>query len=725
MKKLLTIILALFLGATASAMTLDTAEAAAEAPAAVLAAETESNAGKPGYNLWTGTTEAYTFDGNLVLSNNSTEGDINVDWNQANVYVDTTVESGNPVMRMATTRAHFSVNSPFSIEGSRPVTLSYRFKFNYSDPIYMSFRANNCGHWTGSTYNWESSAYQVNLSNGHDTGWTSQSTTFKAGDAVKKSVETVPETVTRFWFNFASQNYTSPCYIDDVSITPHYKITYDLCGGEGTTPENEYFLADSYTLQADTSTIKAPGGVAEFSHWVDQFGREIVSTVTPVLGEDLTLTAVYVSDYKKNKPGINLWTGTTEAYTFDGELTLTDNASGDINKDWADAADVNITDDNGNKVMHLKGNRTRFSVNADFSIDATRPVTLIYNFKTAATSEMWMTVRTNKSGYWKTSPSTFFVWESNAYKVDLSRGDTGNWTYQEKTFLPKDGINPTYDTVPEKAERFWFQLATAYTTPVYIDDVSFIPNYKITYDIGEGTGETPADEYFLADEYTLKADLTKITAPSGKVFAYWVDQNGNKFTDKVTPTVGEDMALTAIYEKASNSVKTLDIASMRYTGKKGIRIAGFVYDYITDSAEEYGFIATTAAKLGDADASSLTFDNSEIAYVSAANYIKGTDTSIIYCDDKEEAKSLFGDKAIDADGIYFTGVYVGVPETADAYTMKITGRSYIKIGGKYYYGTPVTKSVYDIAVAIKAKCEAEGTAIPAEVTKVIGIVEGN
>ena len=375
--------------------------------------------------------------------------------------------------------------------------------------------------------------------------------------------------------------------------------------------------------------------------------------------------------------------------------------------------------------MHLKGNRTRFSVNADFSIDATRPVTLTYNFKTAATSEMWMTVRTNKSGYWKTSPSTFFVWESNAYKVDLSKGETNKWTPQEKTFLPKDGINPTYDTVPEKAERFWFQLATAYTTPVYIDDVSFIPNYKITYDLGEGTGETPADEYFLADEYTLKADLTKITAPSGKVFAYWVDQNGNKFTDKVTPTVGEDMALTAIYEKASNSVKTLDIASMRYTGKKGIRIAGFVYDYITDSAEEYGFIATTAAKLGDADASSLTFDNSEIAYVSAANYIKGTDTSIIYCDDKEEAKSLFGDKAIDADGIYFTGVYVGIPETAEAYTMKITGRSYIKIGGTYYYGTPVTKSVYDVALALKAKHEAAGTTVPAEVTNVIGIVEGN
>ena len=192
MKKLFAILLTLALGMSAAALTLDNAEAANEAPTAVLAEETAtSNAGKPGYNLWTGTTEAYTFDGDLELSNSSTTGDINVDWNQANVYVDTTVESGNPVMRMATTRAHFSVNSPFSIEGTRPVTLSFKFKYNYTDPIYMSFRANNYGFWTDGTYNWESSGYQVLLSNGNETGWTSQSKTFNAGDAVKKSVETV------------------------------------------------------------------------------------------------------------------------------------------------------------------------------------------------------------------------------------------------------------------------------------------------------------------------------------------------------------------------------------------------------------------------------------------------------------------------------------------------------------------------------------------------------
>ena len=164
---------------------------------------------------------------------------------------------------------------------------------------------------------------------------------------------------------------------------------------------------------------------------------------------------------------------------------------------------------------------------------------------------------------------------------------------------------------------------------------------------------------------------------------------------------------------------------MRYTGSKGIRIAGFASDNVAKNADEFGFIATTSKQLGDSPASILTFNNSSLAYVSAANYIKGTDTNIIYCSDKEEAKALFGDKAIDADGIYFTGVYVGIPETAEAYTMKITGRCYVKIGGTYYYGTPVTKSVYDVALALKAKHEAAGTAVPAEVTKVIGIVEGN
>ena len=79
MKKLLTIVLALFLGATASAMTLDTAETASETPAAILASETESNAGKPGYNLWTGTTEAYTFD-NVTVVDGFSAGNVNKEW---------------------------------------------------------------------------------------------------------------------------------------------------------------------------------------------------------------------------------------------------------------------------------------------------------------------------------------------------------------------------------------------------------------------------------------------------------------------------------------------------------------------------------------------------------------------------------------------------------------------------------------------------------------------
>ncbi|MBQ8758752.1 MAG: hypothetical protein IJZ20_03570, partial [Clostridia bacterium] len=519
----------------------------------------------------------------------------------------------------------------------------------------------------------------------------------------------IPETVTKFWFNFASQNYTSPCYIDDVSITPHYKITYDIGGGEGETPADEYFLADSYTLKADTSTFSAPGGVAEFSHWEDQFGREIVTTVTPVLGEDLVLTAVYVSDYEKNKPGINLWTGTTEAYDFEGDLTLTDNATGDINKDWAAAEDVFIADDNGNKVMHLKGNRTRFSVNADFSIDADRPVTLSYRFKTAATTEMWMTVRTNKSGYWKTSPSTFFVWESGAYKVDLSKGETNEWTPQTSTFLPKNGINSTYDEAPTSAERFWFQLATAYSTPVYIDDVSFIPNYKVTYDLGEGSGETPADEYFLADEYTLGADLSKITAPSGKIFAYWQDQNGNKFYNNiVVPTPGEDLVLTAVYEDTSNYAPQTEPGSeMRLssnTATNGIRFKASIAPSKKAESDEIGFIVARKDIL-DYLGADLTFDLT-------ADGVENAEGTLF-------AKGVAYDKATGKDIVYgttddgaeiFTAVCVGINIENEAQVRSVlVARPYAKLtvngNAVTVYGTANSASLAQVAVDLKTAAD--------------------
>ena len=654
---------------------------------------------EPGYNLLTGTTEPYTFDGNPVLSDTSTTGDINKAWaSDSDVYIAN--DSGNASLHLKGDRSHFSINAPISVEATRPVTMSYKFKSTASGAMYMSVRANKHGYWLNGTspFIWESAAYQVNL-NYNVNNWVVQNKVILPADARHITHDAVPTTVTSFWFQLAAY-YTTPVYIDDVSFIPHYKITYDLGEGSGETPADEYFLADEYTLTADPSSISAPKH-KEFSHWVDQFGNEFTTTVTPVLGEDLILTAVFEDiDYTKQSPGINLWTGTTEPYNFEGDLILTNGATGDINKNFANDTDVFIADDNGNNVMHLKGDRSNFSVNAVFSIDADRPVTLTYQFKTAATTQMWMTVRTNNKGWWHTVGGNTYIWESGAYKVDLSNGNTNKWSPQTKTFLPKDGIDASKDTVPTFAERFWFQLASYYSTPVYIDDVSFIPHYKVTYNLGEGSGETPEDEYFLADKYTLKADIEKIIPPSDKIFVCWMDQNGNKFyNNTITPTLGEDIALTAIYENPA-PVMTQKV-EIKGTGvNNGIRFKSEIKPSVKSGLDEFGFLATREVFLPKLDAQAGTYDYTALTFNLKSNETNYFVNGVAY--DADGVHDAINSSTEDG-SIVYTAVIYDIPLTHK--NEKMVVRSYAKFTLKEeeftVYGNTAVASLYETAASIK------------------------
>lgn len=81
-------------------------------------------------------------------------------------------------------------------------------------------------------------------------------------------------------------------YIDDLSVVPYYKVTYDANGGEGA-PENEYFLARTYTVN-DTAIPTKEGYV--FAGWATSAqatAAETVKAITPTYGQDITLYAVW------------------------------------------------------------------------------------------------------------------------------------------------------------------------------------------------------------------------------------------------------------------------------------------------------------------------------------------------------------------------------------------------------------------------------------------------
>ena len=173
------------------------------------------------------------------------------------------------------------------------------------------------------------------------------------------------------------------------------------------------------------------------------------------------------------------------------------------------------------------------------------------------------------------------------------------------------------------------------------------------------------------------------------------------------------------------SPETLQVASMRTGAPQGIRIAGFVSSEVKKSVDEYGFVIAREESFENEDYSVLTHANENITKVSQASYQKES-IDTVFIDAREstnEAKETFGDAALDVFGTYFTGVLVGIPENAEYYTSALVARTYTKIGDKYYYGEPVVKSVYEVSLAIKAKCENEGIEVPEYALKVINVVE--
>ena len=181
--------------------------------------------------------------------------------------------------------------------------------------------------------------------------------------------------------------------------------------------------------------------------------------------------------------------------------------------------------------------------------------------------------------------------------------------------------------------------------------------------------------------------------------------------DMIRANLLEEVVDTTEPEK----VKALDTASIRTTSSQGIRYACFVDEETRYESAEYGFIVAAKSKLNAIDPYDTTYANlvfnengdkvgylvdGKTKYSASAAYIKDEIDLSTYLT-LDEARETFPEKAmaeIDEDGYYFTVVLINIPESH--YHDAIVGKPYVKIGDEYYYGTPVVKSIYEIAKAL-------------------------
>lgn len=460
---------------------------------------TENLESVAGINLWTGDTAPDSFENNTH-----------------SMVVASPTDENNKVLKFEGWQSAGS-SSDLGIEAERPVEFSFDY---YSTGGTLSIRLNQAGQTELSNV-WD---YFVTDNN----TWARYSTKIVASeknpDGRQKTAwsglggGTLDDIIIKVWGNETK-------HIDNVSAIPYYKATYYANDGTDSILATDYFLAASYTPGANISIpVKEGYKLAGWSITPDGKAKQMLAT-TP--GRDIALYAVWEEikpDETQPSPeldsdaGLNLWTGNTSPFTFDDNLC------------------VSPTDEN-NGVLKLEAWRyTAFD--SGCSIEAHRPVELSFDYYSEGGT---LSVRLNQAGQSELANVwDYFVTQNNTwsrYSTKIVAADKN----------PNGRQNPAWSG--SVAETLYNVYLQNWGTGVkYIDNLSVIPYYKVTYYANDTTDTVVATDYFLAESYKPG---TRITTPlrKGYNFKGWAKTPSGQPVDIVTAEVGKDIALYAVWEK--------------------------------------------------------------------------------------------------------------------------------------------------------------------------------
>ncbi|MGN1121258.1 MAG: hypothetical protein ACI4RV_02750, partial [Eubacteriales bacterium] len=291
------------------------------------------------------------------------------------------------------------------------------------------------------------------------------------------------------------------------------------------------------------------------------------------------------------------------------------------------------------------------------------------------------------------------------------------------------GGNPTAN----KFGFFFDQSSGNYT--IYLDNVSywFIPDgltqeeKTVTVTFANSTSGAPSNVTLPesitknlwedADSKDNTIDLSSLTPTTDEThyrFKGWSRTDGGPVIAVYYDTYRfiTDTTLYAVWEIHVPDMLTKN--SIRFGENKGLRFAAVVDLALRASSatEEYGFLVTRKALLGDNaddtlkvgyselgdelwDTDTVGRTNEDVVFIVGRAWKKGTDIEIIYdsTGDKLGVESITNGTAI---GI--ATVLTNIP--SGHYTDIFVVRPYVKIAGTYYYGDVHQNSYYAVAEAI-------------------------
>ncbi len=236
---------------------------------------------------------------------------------------------------------------------------------------------------------------------------------------------------------------------------------------------------------------------------------------------------------------------------------------------------------------------------------------------------------------------------------------------------------------------------------IYIDNIrAYFKPYRYAT-VNAGGGEGTATDIRFVQNSTLTLPACPFTK-EGYSFDGWKTSLGSKIYDEGEKVeIGNVTSLTITATWSKFRPVTVRKNSIRTTteSEQGLRFAAYVTNENKADADEYGFIVTTAALLGDneltfgentSDTAGVTPDGIRYVYGTAYDKAKGIDK--VFSTSGEVFGSEYWKKI---EGCFFTGVLTKIPEAA--YCEKMVVRPYAKVEGTYSYGETIVRSIRDIA----------------------------
>lgn len=237
--------------------------------------------GDPGVNILTGTLSAYGFE-NTSLHNWISSGSLvtkEKDGNTENKAVKLN-DSGFGQLNVSPSPSSDDIFAtiPVALENDRPYELVFKAIGNGN--IWL------INKWHDTT------AMFTTVAVSNSTQWTEYRVTFTGDNTVNSSVDTNNR------LYFLRPNSGSEYYIDDISLVPHYKVTYDANGGIGDI-EADYFYGSEFTNLDNGSSVRRMG--YRFLGWAESptaTAEDVVTKVVSTVAEDITLYAVWEKSFE-------------------------------------------------------------------------------------------------------------------------------------------------------------------------------------------------------------------------------------------------------------------------------------------------------------------------------------------------------------------------------------------------------------------------------------------